>query len=266
MGNIDIPSITFETKCWEGDWKKVIDNYEIKLNRNRYEFTKKWLFINNVNDYNTVIKYAHEKLIDTGIIDRYIIVEMYAKDALKHFNLTMDSFTCHEDKNGWSNVNGYYYSISELVSAYLCETKYLLHYSGDVILSGNVDWLSESINLLEYDDTVKVIHPNWEVTTSVEMIGFPKDPFKLGENFCDQCYLMRSHELKNPEIYKEKNKESGRIFADYAGETFEKMIGAWLTNHNFKRMIYKWGWYFHPSYDGRIIEDHSTDKVKAFKL
>ena len=156
MDELDIPSITFETKCWENDWKKVIDNYEIKLRRNNFKFSKKWLFINNVKDYNKVTRYAQLKLLDTGLIDRYIIVEVYIKEALNHFELTIDDFTRKETVNGWKNINGYYYSAAEIVSAYLCETEYLLHFAGDVLLSGNTNWIPESIRLMESNDNVKV--------------------------------------------------------------------------------------------------------------
>ena len=70
------PSITFETKCWEKDWKYLLKTNVIKnnINRNEYPFEKKVLMINNVSSYKAVTR-AADKLIDNGILTDYFLVD-----------------------------------------------------------------------------------------------------------------------------------------------------------------------------------------------
>ena len=82
---------------------------------------RKKLFINNVNNLGKVQRLA-DKLISQSVIDGYVIVESLANEVLDFFELSKKSLG-----------NGYYYSIAELTSIYLCTSKYLLHFSGDSI-------------------------------------------------------------------------------------------------------------------------------------
>lgn len=54
---------------------------------------------------------AENQLVSRGVIDRWILVEDYAEQALSYFNLSKEKLGI-----------GYYYSIAELVSIYLCDT------------------------------------------------------------------------------------------------------------------------------------------------
>ncbi len=129
---IQKPTITFETKCWEKDWRYLLKTNIIKKNiaRNNYPFEKKVLMINNVLNYKIVTR-AADKLISNGILTDYFLVDDYADKTLEFFNLTKEDLG-----------NGYYYSISELVSIFLCTTKYLLHYSSDSILKVTSNWIN----------------------------------------------------------------------------------------------------------------------------
>ena len=81
--------------------------------------------INNVSNYKLVTK-AADKLINSGILTDYFLVNDYVDKTLKFFDLTKKELG-----------KGYYYSISELVSIFLCTTEYLLHYSSDSKLKNN---------------------------------------------------------------------------------------------------------------------------------
>ena len=122
-------SITFETKCYEKDWKFLFyEGYlEKKILNCNYKFDKKILYVNNVEDLDLVKKEA-DKLVSKSLIDSYYVVEEYADRALKYFNIEKESFK-----------GGYYYSIAELTSIYLCDTEYLLHFSSDSYPNKNLN-------------------------------------------------------------------------------------------------------------------------------
>lgn len=146
-------TVTFETKCWQGDWQylllggcleRIIDNCN-------FNFTEKILYINNVDNLAQVKRYADRK-VQKGIIDKYIVVEEYAQDALNFFGINTDDFK-----------GGYYYSIAELVSLYLCKTDYLLHFSSDsYIVNANNNWVSTAIDALSKNEKYIVANPLWD--------------------------------------------------------------------------------------------------------
>ena len=124
--------VTFETKVWEKDWDLIMKTPFLRRTINRCGdlVSKRVLCINNVNNPQRVIDVANQ-LVRMGTIDRWILVEDYADQALSYFNLSREKLGV-----------GYYYSIAELVSIYLCDTKYLLHFSGDatVLKGAPKDW------------------------------------------------------------------------------------------------------------------------------
>lgn len=81
--NIESKTITVETKVWEGDWRIILETDRLKkmFERNCFTFTKRVLFINNVNDP-APVKERCQQLIAEGVIDRYIVVADYAEAAL----------------------------------------------------------------------------------------------------------------------------------------------------------------------------------------
>jgi hypothetical protein len=130
--------VTFETKVWEKDWDLIIKTpfLERTIDRCGDLVSNRVLYINNVKNDQQVIEVANQ-LVANGTIDSWILVEEHAEQALSYFNLSKEKLGV-----------GYYYSISELVSIYLCDTKYLLHFSGDatVVKGASKDWLARGIS------------------------------------------------------------------------------------------------------------------------
>ncbi|MHC0038676.1 hypothetical protein [Pseudoneobacillus sp. C159] len=206
------------------------------IDYNLYSFSNKVLFINNVQD-KELVSYHAEILVKEGILTSFVIVDDYAEEALDFFGLTKDCFGA-----------GYYYSISELVSIYLCKTEYLLHFSSDSILEKPIDWIKNAIKKMEGNMKIKVANPTWNgqyqeaLAESIE----EDDYFYTGFGFSDQCYLIRVKDFKQ-KIYMEKNSLSER-YPVYGGELFEKRVDAWMRNNNYYRITYKLGSYIHPSH------------------
>ena len=232
--------VTFETKCWEKDWKNILQTNRLKvlLHNLDYQFEHKLVMINNVED-ELAVKKAADKLCEKKIITGYYVVSDYEKDVLEYFKLTKDSFK-----------EGYYYSIAELTSIYLCKTPYLLHHSGDAFLPRKVSghWISAAIENMQNDASIKCANLVWNNDINDvkrESTGAIGD-FLVGQGFSDQQYLIGLNDFKQP-IYSETNPLASKYPA-YGGELFEKRVFAWLNNHGFKRIVYKKGSYIHRNF------------------
>lgn len=239
MNNSVNHNVTFETKVYENDWEYILKgNYlDIIIARCNYKFKEKILFINNVKDIKKVKKYADKKVVQ-GIIDRYFVVKDYENEALNYFNIEKDSFK-----------DGFYYSIAELVSIYLCETKYLLHFSSDSFIDDStINWIDGAIKIFEEKDNIIVANPTWNYAynqAKKEAIS-EIDDFFVGYGFSDQCYLIKSEVFKK-QVYNETNIASNR-YPEYGGELFEKRVDSFMRNHNKLRITSKKVSYFHINF------------------
>jgi len=253
-------SITFETKVWENDWQLIMNTSRLEktINRCYYNFDKKVLYINNVNDTIAVINKAKE-LVYNGIIDSFIDVSEYSSAALEYFNL-------NKDKLG----KGYYYSIAELVSIYLTNTTYILHLSGDTSIMPNIscDWVKIGIETLENHANVKVFNLNWDYKhkgAKSESYFENKNCF-FGYGFSDQMYLIRTCDFKQ-RIYEYYDAASER-YPKYGGELFEKRVDSWMQQNNYLRATYKHGSYIHKNFRrNRLLKSIaiSIDKINLFR-
>lgn len=233
-------SITFETKVWENDWEVVLKTSRLKnvINRCKYPFQKKVLYINNVKNPLEVER-AAQKLINQNIIDNFVHVHEHEQKALDFFGLSKEQLG-----------KGYYYSIAELVSIYLTETPYLLHFSSDAIPEKNIanNWLQTGLQLLEKNLNVKVFNLTWDRKyKEVKKEATSEDVnFYYGYGFSDQMYLIRTADFKD-QIYEEFNAASER-YPQYGGELFEKRVDSWMRNKNYLRATYKHGSYTHQNF------------------
>ena len=93
ISNFITPAITFETKCYEKDWKLLLASsyLESQIDSCNIRFDIKQLIINNVEDEKIVRRYA-DKAVSKNIIDSYFFVSDYADAVLEKYNIEMDSF------------------------------------------------------------------------------------------------------------------------------------------------------------------------------
>jgi hypothetical protein len=207
------------------------------IERCETNFSQRILYINNVSNIRQVSRYAQQK-VDAGIIDKYVIVEQYAAEALSFFGLQKEDFK-----------GGYYYSIAELVGIYLCRTDFLLHFSSDAILiKGSNNWIEKGTSLLQENDSIMVANPNWSEQNNealAEAIS-AKDGWAYGFGFSDQCYLVRTADVRKP-IYSTSHPDSER-YPKYGGELFEKRVDACMRNANQMRITYLQERYRHKNF------------------
>jgi hypothetical protein len=231
-------SVTLETKCWEGDYRKILapGRLQALAETNMYLFAERWLMINNVRSYARVCRMA-EAAVRERVLTKYIIVEEHARAALEFFEIDRASFG-----------RGYVYSISELVSLYLCTSDYLLHFAGDCHPNAVCDWLPQTVDFLGVHPEVKVANLSWICPHSPPVSEAEKitEDFYIGYGFSDQCYFVRTAEFRQP-IYNEQNPASAR-YPVYGGELFEKRVDAWMRNHGHLRATYRHGAYRHEGH------------------
>ena len=232
------PSVTFATSCWKRDWDILLKTkfLQNKIARNVFDFSKKVLVINNVEDRGEIEKFA-KKAVDSGVLTDYFFVEDHIDEALKFFQLTKDALG-----------KGYYYSNHELVSIYLCKTDYIVFYTGDTRLNEKVNWITPAIVKFEENSNYKVANPVWnykydeaQAESSSEI-----EDFFVGFGFSDQCFLVRTADFRAP-IYNEEHPASAR-YPEYGGETFEKRVDSWMRNHIYQRLTFKEGSYMHEDF------------------
>jgi hypothetical protein len=234
------PTVTFETKCWEHDWRLLLTTGRIQkmIERCRYQFAEKALYVNNVNDKKKVFA-AAEKLVKGKIITSVFFVEDLAQQALDYLSIDRGSFK-----------GGFYYSIQELTGIFNCRTDYLLHFSGDSMIQNNEPWIDQAIDRMEADRGILVANPNWGREAGSDAIS-GDEQFYRGPGFSDQCYLIRAADFKQP-IYNETNSLSAK-YPSYAGELFEKRIYSYMQNHGLHRLTSKTAFYRHQNFPDDII-------------
>ena len=236
-------TISFETKVWEKDWELILKTSRLKdlINACNYKFDKKIVLINNVNDLGQVLK-AADYLVNKEIITEYINVQEHAKRALEYFELSKETLGL-----------GYYYSIAELVSLYLADTKYLLHFSGDTSIAktASKNWLETGLRTLENNPQIKVVNLSWDRYGSKmieEMINETSESWN-SIGFSDQMYLVRTEDFRG-KIYNYHHSYSDR-YPKYGGELFEKRVDSWLRVNNFYRATLKDGLYIHRNFTNK---------------
>ena len=233
------PTVTLETKCWENDWEFLLktDRIERTIDLSGYNFAKRTLCINNVDDMAKVTRHA-ERLVSSGILTDFIIVRDHEKAALEFFELSREDLT-----------SGFVYSIAELVGLFVCSTEYLLHYSGDSRPLKKTPWLDSALARMEKDSRAKVANLTWNANYSEAAAeSFAEDDnFYIGYGFSDQNYLVRTADFRSPAVYHEKNPLSER-YPGYGGELFEKRVDSWMRNHEHYRLTYRFGAYEHRNF------------------
>lgn len=231
--------VTFETKCYHKDWVHLVKKGRLRrmIESCMYNFDQRILYLNNFDNYEEV-KRESDKLVAKGIIDKYVVVEDHASEALESLGVSAESFK-----------GGYYYSIAELVSIYLCESKYLLHFSSDSIVEkSSVNWIDSAIQLMEKDPSIMVANPAWNSAyDEAKSESFREDEswfYSFG--FSDQAYLVRAADLKD-KIYNHYNEASDR-YPLYGGELFEKRVDSYMRNMNLFRLTSKNVSYSHVNF------------------
>jgi len=239
--------VTFFTSCYENDWRELIINGGIKrkIDSCNYHFAQKIIIVNNVNN-KKVVKQALNELIEDEIISNYYFADEFSELILLFFNIDINSF------NG-----GYWYSIAPLLAIYVCNTTYMVYFTGDAICENTeYNWIDNGIEALQKNDKIKVVNPIWnckhdeakkeqDFYTNIYKLNNELLDWHLGCSFSDQCFLIKTNEFIG-EIYNEENDLSNVLYPTYAGNSFEKRVSSYLKNNQYLRLTSKHSSYKHP--------------------
>jgi hypothetical protein len=249
-------AITFETKCYENDWKFLLKtNYlDDMINKCHYQFRKKQLIINNVQNPLEVSRYAQKK-VDKHIIDTYYIVDDYIDSALKEIDLS-------KEKLG----KGYNYSSAELVGIYLTETPYLLHFASDCIMEKKGDWIQNACQILQNNPNILTANPVWnfKYDEAKKESQYNDSNFFYGYGFSDQCYLIRTNDFKKT-IYNYHHQDSER-YPVYGGDLFEKRIDSYMRSKQLLRATSKHISYLHINFPKNHIKKYLVRLMIFFNI
>jgi hypothetical protein len=227
-------TVEFTTHCYERDWKLILKSRRIEkmISATKYDFTKKTLYINNVNNYAQVAE-AAEKLRQNRIIDDFIRIDDHADEVMKFFNV----------KKG----TGYYYLIQNLVQIYLSSCNYMLNFTGDSILINNEEWIDTAIKKMQEDERIIVANALYDGRKDQAMRESidADDDFYISYGFSDQCYLINPSFYKK-DMYNEKN-ELSLFYPEHARDSFEERIYRYMRNHKLFRITHKRAIYMHKN-------------------
>ena len=209
--------VTFETTIFEKDWEVILKTgyLEKMIARCNYGFQRKVLIVNNVKNRKDVESVCQSKKRD-GIINDFYFVEDYDKEVLDFFDIDPLSFR-----------GGRIYSMPPLVGIYLCETRYLLRFTGDSIIINDHPWIDESISLM--DGEIISAAPKvdfYDERNPIRIIG----DFQVTKAFSDQCFLADTDVFKK-KIYNYTSEYTSNYPA-YAGQPFERRIADFMFCEN----------------------------------
>jgi hypothetical protein len=233
-----MPSVDFETKCWEQDWRLICEpNYLSRMiERCNYAFQKRRVIINNVGDLDLVAK-ALGRLVSLGVIDEFCTADALADEALARYQISRPSFR-----------GGYYYSIAELVGIMSSSADYLLHFSSDSIMEGRIRtarWVGEAVAIMQERDDVIVANPawNWRFRKAAAVSEGRVGDFYVECGFSDQCYLIKRAVFDAP-IYGHDHPDAA-IFPAHGGNSFERRAFSFMRACGKKRITHSKESYWH---------------------
>ena len=231
--------ITLEILCWENDYRHVLSeaNLESLFSNMNANFAYKRLLVNQVISRSHV-RYLLRK--NSGFFDEVVFVEDFFSSAMDSLNVEQ-SFTPHERQ----------YSRGQFVGLDRCETRYLLHLNADIDLKNEnkILFLQNGIEVLQQFDNVLTVSPKWAFQSlngsiygqdgytleSEGKLSVKKRDYFLCKGFSDNCFLVDTERLRSIDWNTQSDKTNH--YPKYAGLSFEKRVGNYISNNNLYRAI-----------------------------
>lgn len=229
--NVDV---TISTKCWEGDYRTVLD--AVALGEMFAPFgtvARRQVVLNRVEQRADADERA-QTLVDNGHLDAFCWAEDRWPDLARRLQIPETWFG-----SGWP------YAVPELAELDLATTPVLAHLAGDVRLEDGPDWLPSALAALDDAAAVSPVSPS-----RIELVR-PEARNAAGGwvdnyDFSDQCFVARTADLLRPEVMRATHPANGRYPKPGAALTFEARVGSWLRATGRRRLIDVRRGYLHP--------------------
>lgn len=242
-----LPQVTFATTVWEKDWKKILESpgylQIAQIENHQFPFAECLLVINNVKELSLVKKTAC-RLIDDGVLSRFVVAEEIAEEMLSFFALKRTDF---RGDDGQPSDWVYFNALGPLAAIYECQSDYLLYHTGDVRLDQPVDWIDKAVRLMEKNPRFQVANLMWNgKKNEVKKESYQKRRgfYFAKSGFSDQQFLVRKETFRNP-IYGTIHPESGHY---PRGEVFERRAYSAMRERGWERLIASHGSYTHENF------------------
>lgn len=246
--------ISFYTICYEADWRSIlIEGRLSKLIKScNHNFRYKNLIINNVQN-RILVEYYAQKAIEANIIDNYFFSSDLYDEVLTYFKIKRRSFML-------DGYDGFFYSIAPLTSIYLCNTEFIMFFTGDCIIKNesNSRWIIDAMEMMNKNKDIFVANPLWDYDKGeCKRQSFAEDEnWRYGFGFTDQCFLIKTLNIKQPIFgYYHVSSESYPI---YGGNLFERRVNSYMRVHNKIRITSKCAIYEHE----KLVDEDYNPIVK----
>lgn len=247
----NLPTVTFATAVYEKDWRQILldpDFLRIKKIENHcFPFAERLLIINNVEDVE-LVKGIATRLIEEGILTRFIVTSEISNQVFSFFRLNASDFSSSRYAHIWPEVTDewlFYNALAPLAAIYACQSDYLLYCTGDVWLDRKADWINSAIELMENNSQYKVANLTWnnayEEAKNESHGSIENDFYVSNAGFSDQLFLVKTDDFRQP-IY---NEIRGDAMHFPRGDTFEKRVFSHMKNCEWRRLIFRFGSYIH---------------------
>jgi hypothetical protein len=204
--------VLFATKCYLGDYFKVLARFNEKKESCSYPFDSTLLVLNNGME--NVPRNLFEGI--SPIID----AKENEEAILGYFGLNRSDFI-------YQGNDGYVYAIGELAALFTAIMEgydYLCYVQGDAMLEPASDWVTPAIDKLTSYPDILVVSPSSEVNTW-------HNNQNVDHYFSDWVFLVKPADFTSSEVFKAVKQAPREYLADYpvyGGNSFEKLMGSYL--------------------------------------
>jgi len=247
-------SITLASAIYEKDYRMILNplygGKHFAIHNDL--FSNRIIVVNNINDwYSSGQKILEEVKEDLKLTDVYVSLQCAKEVLRKDWNVARDSFY----RKDFSIMNalrylknykklpkikgydGYWYSIAPMIAIAKCKTRWLLYLTGDTQLT-QFSWVKKAIKLMEEDSNIFIANPVWIERYYMSDKRKTENEWIVSDVFSDQCFLVDVVRLRLIKgVLNEKNCKAEIIYPYYGGNCFERRLGAYMMNHNLKRIV-----------------------------
>ena len=226
--------VTLSTKCWEGDYRQVLDTAALSEIFGPFGHAgRRQVVLNRIVDRGDADARAR-RLLESGAIDVFAWADEAWPELARRLQVPETWFG-----PAWP------YAVPELTELALATTPLVAHIAGDVRLETGEPWLPRALAVLPQAAAVSPVSPS-----RIELVRPEARAAVTGwvhnADFSDQCFLARTADLLSPEVVRATHPATGRYPKPGGALTFEARVGAWLRQTGRIRLVDIRRGYRHP--------------------